>query len=143
MAGQQECHAPNLQDLRSPLSDLSNEVLFVFVLFLVLSKIDEIRNQYLRCTIASARICMKVILQCIRRQESLHFFCNAYEFKDERIDNLSRPEFQCVESVYDTHVLLSISQFSILVPYYLPLPCKPKPCQDHRTFHSYLEPYLR
>ena len=48
---------PHLQDLRSLLSDLSNEVLFVYVLFLVLSKIDEIRNQYLWCAIASACIC--------------------------------------------------------------------------------------
>ena len=33
-------------------------IMLVFVLFLVLSKIDEIRNQYLRCTIASACICI-------------------------------------------------------------------------------------
>ena len=57
MAGQWECHAPNLQDLGSPLPDLSNQVLFVFVLFLVLSKIDEIQNQYLRCVISRARNC--------------------------------------------------------------------------------------
>ena len=60
MAGQYECHAPNLQDLKSSLSDLSNEVLFVFVLFFVFSKIDEIQNQYLRCVIARSRICMLV-----------------------------------------------------------------------------------
>ena len=48
---------PNIQDLGSPLSDFSNKVLPVFVLFLVLSNIDEIRNQYLRCVIASTRNC--------------------------------------------------------------------------------------
>ena len=58
MAGQKECHTPNLQDLGSPLLDLSNEVLLVFALFLVLSEIDRIRNQYLRCVIARARICI-------------------------------------------------------------------------------------
>ena len=49
---------PPIQDSRSPLSDLSNEVLFVFVLVLVLSNIDEMRNQYLRCTLASACNCI-------------------------------------------------------------------------------------
>jgi len=43
-----DCHALNLKDLRSPLSDLSKKELLVFVLFFVLSKSDEIRNQYLR-----------------------------------------------------------------------------------------------
>jgi len=33
-------------------------IVVVFVLFLVLSKIDEIRNQYLRCAIASAHNCI-------------------------------------------------------------------------------------
>ena len=47
----------NLKDKGSLLSDLSNEVLLVFVLLLVLSKNDEIRNQYLRCVIARSRIC--------------------------------------------------------------------------------------
>ena len=42
----------------SLLRDLSNEVLLVFVLFLILSKIDEMRNQHLSCTIASARNCI-------------------------------------------------------------------------------------
>ena len=37
---------PQSSGLRSPLSDFTNEVLLLFVLFLVLSKIDEIRNQY-------------------------------------------------------------------------------------------------
>ena len=52
----------SLQDFESQLSDLSTEVLFVFVLFLVPSKIDEMRDQYLRCTIASARNCTSKLI---------------------------------------------------------------------------------
>ena len=44
MASQQQSHAPNLQDLKCPQSGLSNEVLFVFLPFLVLSKFDENHN---------------------------------------------------------------------------------------------------
>ena len=54
------CHAPVLHKFYCPLSGLSKKVLLVFLLFLVLSKIDEIKNQYLRCVIARARICMLI-----------------------------------------------------------------------------------
>ena len=49
---------PNLQALRCVQSGLSNEVLLVFLLFLVLSKIDENQNQHFRCVIAIERICI-------------------------------------------------------------------------------------
>ena len=76
MAGQKQCHAPDLQDLGSSLSDLSNEVLFVFVLLLVLSKIDKIRNQYLRCVIARSCICIIFLIQ-IACFSMYHIFVHA------------------------------------------------------------------
>ena len=44
VAGQEQSHAPNLQDLKCLQSGLSNEVFFVFLLFLTLSKLDENQN---------------------------------------------------------------------------------------------------
>ena len=48
---------PQSSGLKKPTIRPLNEVLLVYVLFLVHSKIDEIRKKYFRCTIASDRIC--------------------------------------------------------------------------------------
>ena len=53
---------PQSSEFKKPTIRPFNEVLLVFVLFLVLSKIDEIRNLYFRCMIARARICIYNII---------------------------------------------------------------------------------